>query len=311
MLIRGSGRMAAAVDRRIPARRIRAITHLGAQRRAGARPRRPLRCGVHADAGPRPTCSSTSPRSGWRARMRTRSRSRSVDPGRDQGVRRGRAPRRDAADPRRARPRACRSSPAPRCTRCRPPVSSSATPAWRSPRIRWLGRAHSREGNDLSHSHGNATRKRDTGTRGSRGYGFVPQPLPGKKWRSKEFHGPARSTARRRHRLRRATDPRQDRVSAQAATAVTGSATQVASGHQSSSDPGSQPLPDHLRDAVLPHRDAVEGVRDLHRALLVRDDDELRRVAERPEDRRAGARGSRRRAPPPPRRGCRTGSAAP
>ncbi len=33
-----------------------------------------------------------------------------------------------------------------------------------------------------------------------------------------------------------------------------------------------QALGDHRRDAVA-HRDAVEGVRDLHRALLVGDDD--------------------------------------
>src|SRR5690349_2519284 len=33
---------------------------------------------------------------------------------------------------------------------------------------------------------------------------------------------------------------------------------------------------DDLRDAVAAHRDAVEAVGGLHRALLVRDDDELR-----------------------------------
>src|SRR5204863_4256823 len=32
---------------------------------------------------------------------------------------------------------------------------------------------------------------------------------------------------------------------------------------------------DDLRDAVVAHRDAVEDVSRLHRALLVRDDDEL------------------------------------
>ena len=39
-----------------------------------------------------------------------------------------------------------------------------------------------------------------------------------------------------------------------------------------------QPARDDLRDAVGPHRDAVEDVGGLHRALLVRDDDELRPV---------------------------------
>ena len=36
-----------------------------------------------------------------------------------------------------------------------------------------------------------------------------------------------------------------------------------------------QALGHHRRDTVA-HRDAVEGVRDLHRALLVGDDDQLR-----------------------------------
>ena len=39
-------------------------------------------------------------------------------------------------------------------------------------------------------------------------------------------------------------------------------------------------LADDGRDAVLAHRDAVERVGDLHRALLVRDDDELARLAQ-------------------------------
>src|SRR5436305_1854064 len=37
-----------------------------------------------------------------------------------------------------------------------------------------------------------------------------------------------------------------------------------------------QPTRDHLRDAVVAHRDPVERVGGVHRALLVRDDDELR-----------------------------------
>src|SRR5215207_1932436 len=42
---------------------------------------------------------------------------------------------------------------------------------------------------------------------------------------------------------------------------------------------------DHLRDAVAGHRDAVEAVGGLHRALLVRDDDELRAVGEAAQQR--------------------------
>src|SRR4051812_18712610 len=44
-----------------------------------------------------------------------------------------------------------------------------------------------------------------------------------------------------------------------------------------------KPPRDDLRDAVAGHRDAVERVGGLHRALLVRDDDELGAVAERPQ----------------------------
>ena len=43
-------------------------------------------------------------------------------------------------------------------------------------------------------------------------------------------------------------------------------------------------LADDGGDAVLAHRDAVEGVGDLHRALLVRDDDELAALAQVLED---------------------------
>ena len=42
---------------------------------------------------------------------------------------------------------------------------------------------------------------------------------------------------------------------------------------------------DHLRDAVAGHRDAVQRVGGLHRALLVGDDDELRAVRERAQER--------------------------
>ena len=42
-----------------------------------------------------------------------------------------------------------------------------------------------------------------------------------------------------------------------------------------------EPARDDLRDAVAGHRDAVEAVGGLHRALLVGDDDELRAVGER------------------------------
>ena len=49
------------------------------------------------------------------------------------------------------------------------------------------------------------------------------------------------------------------------------------------------PLADDGGDAVLPHRDAVEGIRDLHRALLVRDDDELRVGAQVFHDREQAA----------------------
>src|SRR5215207_1777872 len=42
---------------------------------------------------------------------------------------------------------------------------------------------------------------------------------------------------------------------------------------------------DHLGDAVAGHRDAVEAVGGLHRALLVRDDDELRAVGEAAQQR--------------------------
>ena len=44
-----------------------------------------------------------------------------------------------------------------------------------------------------------------------------------------------------------------------------------------------QALGDHRRDAVA-HGDAVEGVRDLHRALLVGDDDQLRGLLQLLED---------------------------
>ena len=43
-------------------------------------------------------------------------------------------------------------------------------------------------------------------------------------------------------------------------------------------------LGDHRRDAVA-HGDAVEGVRDLHRALLVRDDNQLRGLLQLLENR--------------------------
>src|SRR5690349_16797338 len=43
-------------------------------------------------------------------------------------------------------------------------------------------------------------------------------------------------------------------------------------------------LADHGRHAVLSHRHAVEGVRDLHRALLMGDHDELARGAQLLED---------------------------
>src|SRR4051794_6324300 len=45
-----------------------------------------------------------------------------------------------------------------------------------------------------------------------------------------------------------------------------------------------QPPRDDLRHAVAGHRDAVEAVGGLHRALLVRDDDELRAVGEAAQD---------------------------
>ena len=43
-------------------------------------------------------------------------------------------------------------------------------------------------------------------------------------------------------------------------------------------------LGDHRRDAIA-HRDAVEGVRDLHRALLMRDHDQLRGLLQLLENR--------------------------
>lgn len=48
----------------------------------------------------------------------------------------------------------------------------------------------------------------------------------------------------------------------------------------------------HRRDAVA-HRDAVEGVRDLHRALLVGDDDQLRGLLELLKDRQQARQPSR------------------
>ena len=49
---------------------------------------------------------------------------------------------------------------------------------------------------------------------------------------------------------------------------------------------------DHRRDAIA-HRDAVEGVRDLHRALLVRDDNQLRGLLELLKDRQQARQPSR------------------
>ena len=45
-----------------------------------------------------------------------------------------------------------------------------------------------------------------------------------------------------------------------------------------------QGLGDHRRDTMA-HHDAVEGVRDLHRALLVRNDDQLRGLLQFHENR--------------------------
>ena len=60
-------------------------------------------------------------------------------------------------------------------------------------------------------------------------------------------------------------------------------------------------LGDDGGDAVAAHRDAVERVGDLHRALLVRDDDQLAGFAQLLEDRDAAGRGWCRRARPRPR----------
>src|SRR5262245_51308913 len=46
-----------------------------------------------------------------------------------------------------------------------------------------------------------------------------------------------------------------------------------------------QPLADDGGDSVIAHGGAIEGVRDLHGPLLVRDDDELTRLAEFLQDR--------------------------
>ena len=53
-----------------------------------------------------------------------------------------------------------------------------------------------------------------------------------------------------------------------------------------------QALGHHRRDAVA-HRDAGEGVRDLHRALLVGDDDQLRGLLQFLEDRQQARQPSR------------------
>ena len=81
-----------------------------------------------------------------------------------------------------------------------------------------------------------------------------------------------------------------------------------------SPDPGAdltQPLADHRGDAVAAHGHAVERVADLHRALLVGDDQELRVLPELLVDLQQPARGWCRRARPRPRRGCRTARAGP
>ncbi len=231
VLIQGSGSMAAAVTAAFRHAGFGSITITARNADTGRALADRFDAAFTSDAGTR----------GRRARQRHAARDGGsgcgrarvpgvVDPSRDQGVRRGGAPRRDAADPGRAAPRASRCSPAPRCTPCRPPVSSSATPGWRSPRIRWRGRAHSREGNDLSHSYGNATRIRDSGTPDTR-LAFFHSRYPGR-------NGDRKNSMIQPVRLLAAVTvcaalliPARIAFSAQTATAVTGSTTQVASGH--------------------------------------------------------------------------------
>src|SRR5439155_26931774 len=85
----------------------------------------------------------------------------------------------------------------------------------------------------------NATRIRDTGEHCELII-VVLQPLPG-NWRSREFHDPARSTARRRHRLCRTADPRKDRIQRARADGGGGG---VSPQPPLTSDAGAEPLPD-------------------------------------------------------------------
>ena len=70
----------------------------------------------------------------------------------------------------------------------------------------------------------------------------------------------------------------QSRAIERATIAARRSATPAICAPRRLASSGRQPARDHLRDAVAAHRDAVQPVGGLHRALLVGDHDELRAV---------------------------------